>query len=218
MRYSRSRLIPSGVLTCDNPDRARASANAVVLLVDDNPGDLALMSEAMGDSASTIALRPVCGGASAIRYLQHVESGDTVAPALIILDINMPGTDGFAVLAHVRSTHRLMQIPVFMLSSSELAGDVSRSERLGADGYLQKPVRYDDYLRMAQKLSLWLNRAPRKPANDRLSSPRQRHRASLRLTRAFSQSLRSRSSRRIVDAAYTPDPDDPEFRRIADLL
>ncbi len=206
------------MIASDSLDEVLAPVNDLVLLVDDNPGDLALMAEAMKDIAGRISLQSACGGAEAIRYLQHVGAGEAAAPALIILDINMPGTDGFAVLMHVRSTHQLLMIPVFMLSSSELAGDVSKSERLGADGYLQKPDHYDDFLRMAHKLSAWMNRGPRKPPSDRLDCPLARRRASLRLTCAFSQSLRTRSSRRIVDAAYTPDPEEPEFRRIADLL
>ena len=62
---------------------------------------------------------------------------------LILLDINMPGTSGFALLQQIRQTPRLRSVPVIMCTGSDHEGDRIQSRHLGAVGYLVKPPSFD---------------------------------------------------------------------------
>lgn len=62
-------------------------------------------------------------------------------PSLILLDVNMPDMDGFAVLARLRQHAAGRNVPVIMVTACITPGDVQRAFALGADGYLSKPVK-----------------------------------------------------------------------------
>lgn len=64
---------------------------------------------------------------------------------VILLDINMPREDGFDTLKRIRSHHTFKDVPVIMLSASDNEEDVNRSLDLGANGYLVKPFRGDEF-------------------------------------------------------------------------
>lgn len=63
---------------------------------------------------------------------------------LILLDLIMPKQDGFSVLQRVQSDEQLKKIPVIVLSGTKEDGDIARCLKLGAEGYLFKPI--DSYL------------------------------------------------------------------------
>jgi CheY-like chemotaxis protein len=84
---------------------------------------------------------PMLGGTAAVSYLLQAANpnGDAMPiPAIILLDVNMPGIDGFEVLRWVRRNQLLAHIKVVMLSSSESAADIKRATELGAHGYMIK--------------------------------------------------------------------------------
>lgn len=62
-------------------------------------------------------------------------------PSLILLDVNMPDMNGFAVLSRLRQHAAVGNVPVVMLTSCSAPDDVARAFKLGADGYLSKPVK-----------------------------------------------------------------------------
>lgn len=86
-------------------------------------------------------------GDQALEYLQgygHHANWPKSLPAIILLDLNMPGTDGRAVLAEVKQNQRLSNIPVIIFSTSSNARDVEDCYRMGANSYVTKPIAYAD--------------------------------------------------------------------------
>lgn len=112
-----------------------------VLLVDDDAEVLALMERLLHKADSTVEVVVAHDGLEAMAYLSEASRGspDTPhLPGLILLDVGMPGVDGFEVLRWVRHHHALDHIKVVMLSSSDSAADIARATELGAHGYFIK--------------------------------------------------------------------------------
>ena len=84
-----------------------------------------------------------------IEYLGSIETEEKPKPALVLLDINMPGLSGFDVLEHMRSKPIFKDVPVCsMLTSSTRQEDKDTAKALGADGFLVKPSRPREYTRI----------------------------------------------------------------------
>jgi CheY-like chemotaxis protein len=75
-------------------------------------------------------------GKSAIRLLEEEKDFE---PEMILLDINLPGMNGFEILQHVRSKPEYKHVPVIMFTSSDDTGDIKKSYEFGANAYLIKP-------------------------------------------------------------------------------
>ena len=110
----------------------RPAASAHVLLVDDDPLLIALLTRALG--AIGYEVRHESDGASALESLQ-VEP----LPALVLLDIDIPGLDGFAVLRDIGDRGLLAQLKVLILSARGSETDVIEALHLGAAGHVTKP-------------------------------------------------------------------------------
>jgi two-component system response regulator len=118
-----------------------------VLLVDDNPADCDLTSEALSRSRFANHIRTVPDGVEAMAYLQR--SGqyvDSVSPDLVILDLNLPRKDGRSVLGALKSDPALRKIPVVIFSTSQAQSDIGASYALGANCYISKPGNLKDYV------------------------------------------------------------------------
>jgi CheY-like chemotaxis protein len=84
-------------------------------------------------------------------------------PAHILLDLKLPGIDGFEVLRQIKSTPVLKRLPVVILTSSKEEGDCALSYDRGANSYLVKPVSFDGFLNVVRQIEgywLSLNVAP----------------------------------------------------------
>ena len=80
-------------------------------------------------------------GAAALQYLhEHPDSTDPDYPAVMLLDINMPGLGGIDVLRAIKSDPQLKAVPVVMLTSSNQDTDLKTCYELGANGYVIKPI------------------------------------------------------------------------------
>jgi len=110
-----------------------------LLLVEDNSDDVLLIQREFQLARLTNPLHVVSSGPKAIAYL--TKSG-TQIPALVLLDINMPGSDGFAVLKWIRRQSAFAQLCVVVLSSSDEMRDVNLAHQLGADSFLVKPLEH----------------------------------------------------------------------------
>ncbi len=133
---------------------------AVILLVEDDPGDQELTRRALRHDTLNVDLRIVNDGEQALDYLfrrgefASVESSPT--PDLVLLDLNMPRKNGREVLAELRQDSRVSRIPVVVLTTSEQEADILRSYDLGCNSYIQKPVEIDQFIASVRKLgSYW---------------------------------------------------------------
>lgn len=72
-------------------------------------------------------------------------------PDLILMDINMPETDGYALTAKMKSLPALAGVPVVALTANVMRGDRERSFAAGCDGYIQKPVDVDEFPRQIER-------------------------------------------------------------------
>lgn len=129
-----------------------------ILLVEDNPADQALCREAFAEIGGDIRLSIAGSAHEALRLLGERVTTGAPLPALILLDIQLPGTSGLDLLARLRADAHLGLLPVLMLTSSRHLSDVQEAYRLRANGYLVKPFDYEE-LRglMARVAAFWLD-------------------------------------------------------------
>jgi len=125
-----------------------------VLLVDDNPADIDLTSDALARTRFPHRISSVADGAEAVAFLRR-EGKHTSAqrPDLVILDLNLPRMDGRAVLAEVKADPILRRTPVVIFSTSQALPDVGRSYELGANSYVCKPGNLQDFISVVQSIS-----------------------------------------------------------------
>ncbi len=118
--------------------------NALVLLVEDDPGDQALTRRALDHGKIKIDLRIVNDGEEALQYLLHegdyAEVDTSRRPDLVLLDLNLPKMDGRQVLERMRNHPELRRIPVVALTTSKQEEDIVRTYDLGVNSYITKPV------------------------------------------------------------------------------
>ncbi|MFZ0771688.1 MAG: response regulator [Candidatus Sulfotelmatobacter sp.] len=111
-----------------------------VLIVDDNPADVALVCEALAGSKHRSKISSVGDGVEAMALLNRRDKyANAIRPDLVILDLNLPKKDGLAVLAAMKTGPDLRRIPVVIFSTSELQKDIVRSYEMGANCYVRKP-------------------------------------------------------------------------------
>lgn len=146
------------------------SNSACILLVDDNRMDVELSLDAFREAHLANRIEVAGSGRQALDYLLGVGGyGDRIThplPGLILLDLKMPGIDGFEVLRQLKATPLIKRIPVVVLTSSREEGDRAISYDIGANSYLVKPVSFEGFLNVIRQIEnywLTLNIAPPLP-------------------------------------------------------
>ena len=138
-----------------------------ILLVEDNPADARLTREAFIDSKMVNTLHHVQNGDEAMAFLYRKPPyADAPRPDVVLLDLNMPGMDGRAVLAEMKADPHLKTIPVVVLTTSEADEDIVRSYELHANCYVTKPVDFDKFVTIVQAIDdFWVSvvRLPPQP-------------------------------------------------------
>jgi two-component system response regulator len=127
-----------------------------ILLVEDRPDDVLLTRRAFARAGFGHDLVVLTDGAAAIAALF---GGPAAAPtpALVLLDINLPKVGGLDLLRRIRSHERTGHLPVVMLTTSAERCDIAESYRLGANGFVRKPVSYRDFAEAVRILgAYWL--------------------------------------------------------------
>ncbi|MDD5177068.1 MAG: response regulator [Sterolibacterium sp.] len=113
-----------------------------ILLVEDEKADAHLVKAAILENRILADLQHVLDGREALEYLRHQDPRfvDARRPDLILLDLNMPRMDGRELLTALKQDRDLCNIPVVVLTTSEVERDVIASYNLGAAGYITKPM------------------------------------------------------------------------------
>lgn len=138
-----------------------SAAIAPILVVEDDPDDLALLRRAFRAANLANPLHVVGDGDEAVAYLagqgRYADRSLHPLPALILLDLKLPRRSGHEVLEWLRSQPGLRRIPVAVLTSSGEAGDVNRAYDLGANAYLRKPITFDALVELVRSTNMfWL--------------------------------------------------------------
>ncbi|HEV2827915.1 MAG TPA: response regulator [Pyrinomonadaceae bacterium] len=132
-----------------------------VLLVEDNPSDAELTMRALKKRNLANKLFHVKDGAAAIDFVfalgaysnRRVENG----PKVVLLDLKLPKVDGIEVLRRIKSDERTKTIPVVVMTSSREDRDLANCYELGVNGYVVKPVEFEDFARAVSELGFyWL--------------------------------------------------------------
>jgi two-component system, chemotaxis family, response regulator Rcp1 len=120
-----------------------------ILLVEDNVADVRLTREGLKEAKLINRLHAVVNGQEALDFL-HRRGAHREAPRpdVILLDLNLPGIDGHAVLKQVKGDPALRSIPVVVLTSSDAESDVVRSYDEHANCFISKPIDFDGFLRV----------------------------------------------------------------------
>jgi two-component system, response regulator len=127
--------------------RDRHRIPITIVICEDDEDDRLLIEQALKDAHISNELRFVSDGEELLDYLYQRgrfagEIGLAPRPGLILLDLNMPKMDGREALQHIKSDVTLHDIPVVVLTTSNLDADVVKSYRLGVNSFITKPVTF----------------------------------------------------------------------------
>ena len=138
-----------------------------VLLIEDNPDDQFLTQIAFERGRIANELIIVGSGEEGLDFLfrlgKHADRPVEKSPSVVLLDVNMPGINGFQVLEELRAHPVAKAQPVIMLTSSDRDEDILRAYNHGANAYMRKPVEVEDFVKAIVQLKLFwlvLNRNP----------------------------------------------------------
>jgi len=130
-----------------------------ILLVDDSETDIRITMRAFMKSKIKNRIFTVTNGQAALDFLNnegnYTNAEEYPKPDIILLDIKMPGMDGFQVLESVKKNLELSSIPIIMLTSSKAEEDVARSFKYGASSFIQKPVDFDEFVKLVEKFNYY---------------------------------------------------------------
>ena len=136
-----------------------------VLLVEDNPGDVRLATEAFERLGDELRLHVVNDGDEALEFLyRRGEYADAPAPGFVLLDLNLPGRDGREVLRTVKNDGALRRTPVIVFTSSDADSDVRDVYDEHANAFITKPMDLSRYMDVIEEIkTFWVSVATLPP-------------------------------------------------------
>ena len=129
-----------------------------ILFAEDNPKDVELTLEALGDHNLANNVIVVRDGVETMDYLRcegKYKQRKTGNPAVLLLDIKMPRMDGLEVLQAIRNDNRLKMLPVVILTSSREEQDLIKSYELGVNAYVVKPVDFKEFIEAVKQVGVF---------------------------------------------------------------
>ncbi|GAB4102422.1 MULTISPECIES: response regulator [Micromonospora] len=130
-----------------------------ILVVDDDPGDVLMIEEALADSDVDKVIDVVSDGEEAMEFLRaEGRHQQARRPDVILLDLNMPRMDGRQVLGAVKQDEDLRTIPIVVLTTSNADTDIVGSYTLQANAYVTKPIDLDDFNDVVRRIDEFFGR------------------------------------------------------------
>jgi two-component system response regulator len=130
------------------------SPNQPILLVEDSPEDFETTQRAFRRSGLKNPIFRCADGDEALDFLfRRGRHAGAPQPGVILLDLNLPGTDGREVLSEIKADPELKQIPVIVLTTSSDDRDVAACYKAGANSYIQKPVDLEGFMQAIERLN-----------------------------------------------------------------
>lgn len=130
-----------------------------ILVVDDDPGDVLMIEEALSGSPVEKTIDVVGDGQEAMEFLRREGRHEgALRPDMILLDLNMPRMDGRQVLGAVKSDEDLGTIPIVVLTTSNADTDILGSYTLQANAYVTKPIDLDDFNEVVRRIDEFFGR------------------------------------------------------------
>ena len=127
-----------------------------ILLVEDSPEDFEATVRALRQAGLANPIYRCEDGDDALDYLyrrgNYANSVNAPRPGLILLDLNLPGTDGREVLEEIKQADEFKKIPVLVLTTSTDERDIEKCYQMGANSYVKKPVDLDGFMTAIQRL------------------------------------------------------------------
>jgi CheY-like chemotaxis protein len=132
-------------------------ANRPILLVEDNETHYEAMARALRQAGCKRPFVRCADGDDALDYVyrrgRFATADGPARPALVLLDLNLPGTGGHEVLATIKSDEELRAIPVIVLTSVGDPGEVRRCYQSGANGFIRKRSGFDETVMTARHIN-----------------------------------------------------------------
>jgi len=131
-----------------------------ILLVEDSPGDVRLVTEALKEAKVRNRLHVSEDGVQALEYLTAVRDGKAAdpVPGLILLDLNLPRMNGQEVLAEIKADPKLRSIPVVIMTASQAETDIAKAYDNQANCYITKPVDFTQLMTVVRSIeNFWLS-------------------------------------------------------------
>ncbi len=130
-----------------------------ILIVEDNPGDVRLMQEALRESGVPCRAHIAVDGEQALAFLRRQHPfAEAPRPDLVFLDLNLPHKNGRQVLAEVKADPQLRAIPVLVLSTSAAPQDIAAAYDLHANCYMVKPIEFEAFvLLIKNSMHFWFS-------------------------------------------------------------
>ena len=136
-----------------------ADQTPMLVVVEDDPGHARLIERNLRRAHLPYTLVLLGDGQAAIDYLLLAREEQGTAqlpqPYIVLLDLNLPGCPGVEVLTRLKSDARTKHIPVIILTMSDERHEIETCYALGCNAYFTKPVAYDQFVEVIQKLG-WL--------------------------------------------------------------
>ena len=134
-----------------------------LLLVEDSPEDRETTTRALKKAGVTQQILSCVSGDDALDFLHgrgKYADAEPVRPSVVLLDLNMPGTDGREVLAEIKSTAALKAIPVVVVTTSRDERDIHTCYDSGCNAYVRKPVDLTSFMQTMKRVAdFWLAEA-----------------------------------------------------------